>query len=1080
MIADIAGKSTPSKQTTPDIQQTTPEIQQASTVYDNTYVSSSSSNGNRTSREILCDSPPLNGCYGDEKGADVLLSDDKERPNAIEIGKITSSSTVSNLRILPLPTYTASSQTTDSTTRAIDSSIRQPRHNVQHEQIAVVDYQTEISRHVTETPGVVLPCRPNDVRHQNKTPRDSPHQHKGHGQMIVIDNPGMHKHLNTSGRLQYHGIYQTQQKGVNHYRKVAEYHKHQDDDGTSPKPLNYDTEHREESSSVRYSKTSGVFIVSGQNTPRNTESICPEFPEQRLSFVNQKIYPLNDARQYDVRYHHGDFNNTYKNVTSNANTSVSEMTQFQCRNDSEIREHTKGTQSYFQQRAEIRRRGNGEINEIRQHYIQQREENSDAFPTLLNNGVRVPIAAFTTQTSRDCNDDDNDAKKFVPQPRKQDRHEDSIYDTPCKSPRLSLGHSMVYSQEPQFQLQDPPKSKLFKRQLLTTETARNITDVYKKENARLRSTEDMLVQTSIQSPHIRKSSVIKTPTKKAGHVFVFPEIANTSQQQMDYRFEVNSNHVPTFGVAMDNKNDSSTTPSEPFNMHGPYRLENGRIPESMHHSPLRTPTKCPHCVQMSSRGYHNQSISPEKRRPLRSQSNIEESPSKRSEEEMAAIKYNRSISQPVHHNDGCYNIVHNHQIRAADFEKMGEEYDVNDLVCKQIPRDQLQRNARYKTDVEELMPEEYDLLVIPRTSNDLRSWSRRNSPRVPKPVSIPLSNSCSNDRQRAPGDIEIKIQCSDVAKQCKDVRNRLQHLNRATDNNCECNRIENEILQMAFDAYKKVENRTQLAETNKSIADAMHLVVRLQELCGHGRTVKNICNGSVIIRMNCSTLTSLEDLWMKYLSGELLGLIYKMFISPEFLEKCQAKFIFLRVTVLKSEYEICQQELGCGLAVETPTPKREVKQIKTSPLKRSPDKRVFKSADDLLSIPLSPKSAFKTISSSTPVLMRHSPQNSPNSPRTYYRRERQFSFSSVDDQSPRRVFQEINTPSPRSPGKKFNLDDLLQFIDDSIEDDQENVSSNMQSPGARHKQVLSPDTRYTASSTYPLSPTKNSPRHSPR
>ncbi|KAK6178403.1 hypothetical protein SNE40_013197 [Patella caerulea] len=296
---------------------------------------------------------------------------------------------------------------------------------------------------------------------------------------------------------------------------------------------------------------------------------------------------------------------------------------------------------------------------------------------------------------------------------------------------------------------------------------------------------------------------------------------------------------------------------------------------------------------------------------------------------------------------------------------------------------------------------------------------------------------------------------------------------------------------MAFDAYKKVpktcknekeelENRTQLAETNKIVADAMHVVVRLQELCGHGRSVKNICNGSVIIRMNCSTLASLEDLWMKYLSGELLGLIYKMFISPDFLKKFQAKFVFLRVTVLKSEYEMCQQELGSGLAVETPTSKQKVKQLKTSPLKRSPGKRVFKSADDLLSIPMSPMSAFKTKSSSTPVLMSHSPQNSPNSPRTYHRRERQFSFSSVGDQSPRRVFQEINTPSPRSPGKKFNLDDLLQFIDDSTEDDQENVSSSMQTPGAIHKQVLSPDTRYTASSTYPLSTTKNSSRYSPR
>ncbi|KAK6178402.1 hypothetical protein SNE40_013196 [Patella caerulea] len=697
MIADIAGKSTPSKQTTP-------EIKQASAVYDNAYVLSSSSYGNGTSRAVLCDSPPLNGCYGDENGADVLLSDnDKGRPDVIEIGAA-----------------------------------------VHHSK----DYQTQISRHVTETSDVVLPCR-----HQNKAPRGSPRQ--GHGQMTAIDNPGIQLHLGTSGRPQCHRIYQTQLKGIN--QKVVGYNKHQDDDGTPLKPIHYDTEHREEKSSVRDFQTSGVFMESLRNIPQNTESICPEISEERLSIVNQQIHPLNDTRQYAVQYDHGDFNNTYKTVTLNANTSVSEMTQFQCRKDIEIQEHTEETESYFQQKAETCRRSNVEINEVKQPHIQQREENNDAFPKLIKGGFRVPTGAFITQTSRDCNDDKNDAKKFVPQPRKQDRHEDSFYDTPCKSPRFSLDHSMVYSQEPQFQLQDPPKSKLFKRQLSTSEAAHNVTDVYKKENARLKSTEDMLFQTSIQSPHIRKSSVIKTPTKKAGHVFVFPEIANTSQRQIDYRFEVNNNHVPAFGVPMANKNDSSTTTSEPFNVHGLYHSDKGRISEPMHHSPLCTPTMCPHRTQtapMISHGYHNQFIPPEKRRPLRSQSNIEESPNKRSEEEMVAIKYNRSISQPIHHTDRGYNIVHNHQIGAADFEKIGEEYDLNDQDCIQIPRDYLQRNVRCKIDFEELKPEEYDLLVIPRTSNDPSLWSRRNSfhsPGVPTPISIPCRNSCSNNRQRAPG-----------------------------------------------------------------------------------------------------------------------------------------------------------------------------------------------------------------------------------------------------------------------------------------------------------------------------------------
>ncbi|ESO87886.1 hypothetical protein LOTGIDRAFT_166189 [Lottia gigantea] len=549
-----------------------------------------------------------------------------------------------------------------------------------------------------------------------------------------------------------------------------------------------------------------------------------------------------------------------------------------------------------------------------------------------------------------------------------------------------------------------------------------------------------------QSPHIRTSSVIKTPSLKSKeeNIFVFPDTA-TRPNSHEYRFHV-SPHDSNDRLQRTEKEylynrTASTMSSEPYR------------------PPSVTPQKGYNLLARSSADqgfYFGQKVSPEKRGPLRSQSNIEDqSPSKLSIAELDKIHLLRSISLPVSEHDQRF------INRSMDRQESGYHFSHDTAARRQLFRE---NNHRFES------------IQHPHTHtyNCCSTFSRRQ----------PLNGDIN---ERCQGDIDMTIQCTGIVRECQDLSQQLKYLNHTQHHNrhCECKRVEDDVLQLALDAYRKIpkecytqteqrQRDKELNETNYMVLEAIKVALRMKQLCSHGRSVSRIYNGSVVIRLNCPTLNSLEDLWLKFKSGELQTLINNIFITPSILLKNNAKFINLGVTILKDEYRVCQAELASSFSNATViSPSKNA-----SPFKRSPDRRAAKSAEDLLRIPDSPKANMtKTRSSSTPILLCHSPLDSPMencSPNTSSKRERKFSFG---DQS-RRAFQDLN--SPRSPNL-FNLEEIRQIVEsplfDQDEDDQENISASFQSRGSnsRHGSPYSPLVSPKSPHCSPLSP-----RYSPR
>lgn len=162
--------------------------------------------------------------------------------------------------------------------------------------------------------------------------------------------------------------------------------------------------------------------------------------------------------------------------------------------------------------------------------------------------------------------------------------------------------------------------------------------------------------------------------------------------------------------------------------------------------------------------------------------------------------------------------------------------------------------------------------------------------------------------------MDVHIQCASISKDLRE----LQH---KPNSHCNCAGVHKEILQMAKDAFSKVRRRNdsqadfnrfhgELAEQHKVLLDSLKICKTLESMCKHGRKVKDVYEGSVVIRLSCPTLVSLEDLWNMYQSRELENILYKAFITDSLKNKFHASDIQLTVTLCHEQYHICRRWLG--------------------------------------------------------------------------------------------------------------------------------------------------------------------------
>ncbi|XP_059141382.1 uncharacterized protein LOC131929302 [Physella acuta] len=262
-------------------------------------------------------------------------------------------------------------------------------------------------------------------------------------------------------------------------------------------------------------------------------------------------------------------------------------------------------------------------------------------------------------------------------------------------------------------------------------------------------------------------------------------------------------------------------------------------------------------------------------------------------------------------------------------------------------------------------------------------------------------------RPRQDNEIDIKVKVSDVMQETRELGEKLEKIYQNTDRSCECGQVEQDVLGVAMEMFKKLCEEpytgpnwhADLHQINLTIKDSLDIAQSLRHLCRHGRRVSDVLQGSVLIRVKCATLTSVLDLCAMAASGELQVLLWTILCCG------QIKFqrgLTLSVTLDATSVRHCSQFL-----LKTLSP--SVKLI-PSHRKKSPTSKKSGSAENLVTqIQSCHHRCF-----STPVLSDYSPLMSPASAQCHAKRERKFSFG----ETARRAFQELNlsdTDTPTSP-----------------------------------------------------------------
>ncbi|XP_048251209.1 uncharacterized protein LOC125379164 isoform X1 [Haliotis rufescens] len=474
-----------------------------------------------------------------------------------------------------------------------------------------------------------------------------------------------------------------------------------------------------------------------------------------------------------------------------------------------------------------------------------------------------------------------------------------------------------------------------------------------------------------------------------------------------------------------------------------------------------------------------------KRTPtMRSQSNIEYSPSKGELEQMEKEKYSRSISKP----EGPVGMQHlQRQYATKDNGYCGyigeASYPAERPVevpwqsvyqdarrqgaCRQLfgtsepcyGRGQTYRSDPYTSHISQRgqlvsSNDDYDIYIVPHeprteavTSRPPTSEAdnelvyvqpRRQSISCPRDtcrtVSMVQGRSSPEKKHQKGQQIDIKIKCQDVAHNIQGLSEKLQ-MKKATSP-CFCENVEAKIKIIAQTAYSKIRRDDtsresherfdrEIKKTNTMLKNALETAKAMRDLCGRHRTVTDIYTGSVVIAMQCTTLASLETLREQYKTGELKQLLGQCFVT-ERLKREFGKYILLSVTISDNDFERCRRNLE--------EPLHDVRSQRRKPRTTamlSPSKRITKSADDLENIPsLTPTPVNHCRSASTPVLMTSSPLSSPThlarSPSTPTKRDRVFSFTGKCPTPTRHRNLSLSSAGELSPRRIFqqiNTDD---------------------------------------------------------
>lgn len=170
------------------------------------------------------------------------------------------------------------------------------------------------------------------------------------------------------------------------------------------------------------------------------------------------------------------------------------------------------------------------------------------------------------------------------------------------------------------------------------------------------------------------------------------------------------------------------------------------------------------------------------------------------------------------------------------------------------------------------------------------------------------------------GDVDLRVTCTDISVKTRDLQESIKRVDH-NEKNCSCSNIENEILNMARDAYQKIRRHddtkksfdqfeNELQETNSKIFDAMSILCTIKALCKHGRKIEDITTGSVVFKISCPTSFSLRELWQSCKSGRLENSFNRAFVSDPLRAKYPNIQIYLNVEVQRDEFEKALQELG--------------------------------------------------------------------------------------------------------------------------------------------------------------------------
>ncbi|XP_064596010.1 uncharacterized protein LOC135462719 [Liolophura sinensis] len=164
-------------------------------------------------------------------------------------------------------------------------------------------------------------------------------------------------------------------------------------------------------------------------------------------------------------------------------------------------------------------------------------------------------------------------------------------------------------------------------------------------------------------------------------------------------------------------------------------------------------------------------------------------------------------------------------------------------------------------------------------------------------------------RKRASGEMSVSVDVDEVYPRTK-----------RKPPPCTCQQVEEQMLQMAKNAYKNIRRRDdtpasfeqfkkELGQTNTIIKDSMEIMHTLKILCRHG-DIEDVSFGSVKFTLRFTSVKKLTNLWRMFRSGKLLDIFQNGLVTKTLLRRCRAKNIRLGVRIEEGEYLQCLRELA--------------------------------------------------------------------------------------------------------------------------------------------------------------------------